>query len=38
MLVLETFPPALGILSPSQFCLKADALLTLSGLPFAREI
>ncbi|MCB1353992.1 MAG: glutathione S-transferase family protein [Rhodobacteraceae bacterium] len=37
MLVLETFPPALGILSPSQFCLKADALLTLSGLPFARE-
>lgn len=37
MLILETFSPALGVLCPSQFCLKTDALLALSGLAYARE-
>lgn len=37
MLTLLTFRPALGVLSPSSFCLKADALLALSGLPYRRQ-
>lgn len=37
MLTLLTFEPALGVLSPSSFCLKADAALALSGLPYQRR-
>jgi glutathione S-transferase len=37
MLTLLTFKPALGVLSPSSFCLKSDALLALSGLPYTRK-
>lgn len=38
MLVLQTFPPILGLRSASPFTVKAEALLRMSGLPFEREI
>lgn len=37
MLTLITFKPALGLRAPSPFAVKADALLTMSGLDFTRE-
>lgn len=37
MLTLLTFKPMLGLQAPSPFALKADALLTMSGLDFTRE-
>lgn len=37
MLTLLTIGPALGVLSPSPFCLKADTLLAMSGLAYARK-
>jgi len=37
MLTLLTFKPMLGLKAPSPFALKADALLTMSGLDFKRE-
>lgn len=37
MLHLHTFKPCLGILSPSPFAVKADALLAMSGLPYERK-
>ena len=37
MLVLQTFRPAFGLLATSPFAAKADALLAMSGLPYARE-
>ncbi|MEO0545869.1 MAG: glutathione S-transferase family protein [Pseudomonadota bacterium] len=37
MLTLLTFKPMLGLRAPSPFALKADALLTMSGLDFTRE-
>ncbi|MEO1399190.1 MAG: glutathione S-transferase family protein [Pseudomonadota bacterium] len=37
MLTLITFKPMLGLRAPSPFAMKADALLTMSGLPFTRE-
>lgn len=36
MLKLLTFKPAFGVRSPSPFCYKADALLTLAKLDFER--
>jgi glutathione S-transferase len=36
-LILETAPPAFGIDSPSPFCLKAELLLEMSGLPHERR-
>lgn len=37
MLTLLTFKPAFGTHCPSPFGMKADALLTMSGLPYQRE-
>jgi glutathione S-transferase len=37
MLTLLTFEPALGTRCPSPFGVKADALLTMSGLPYRKE-
>ena len=34
MLVLQTFPPVLGLRSASPFTVKAEALLAMSGLPY----
>ena len=34
MLVLQSFPPALGLRSPSPFTVKVEALLAMSGLPY----
>lgn len=37
MIVLHSFGPAFGLPDPSPFCIKADILLQMSGLPFARK-
>ncbi|MEL6966974.1 MAG: glutathione S-transferase family protein [Pseudomonadota bacterium] len=37
MLTLITFKPGLGLRSPSPFAIKADALMTMSGLSFTRD-
>ncbi|MEP1209662.1 MAG: glutathione S-transferase family protein [Rhizobiaceae bacterium] len=37
MLTLQTFKPSLGTQCPSPFGMKADALLTMSGLPYQKE-
>ncbi|KRE05892.1 glutathione S-transferase [Bosea sp. Root381] len=37
MITLYGFGPAFGLPDPSPFCLKADILLQLSGLPFQRK-
>ena len=37
MLVLQSFPPILGLRSPSPFTVKAEALLAMSGLPYRIE-
>ena len=34
MITLHTFGPMLGVPDPSPFCIKAMALLKMSGLPF----
>lgn len=37
MITLYQFGPALGLMDPSPFVVKADLLLKLSGLPYRRE-
>lgn len=37
-LTLIKFPPAFGLPDPSPFCIKAEILLKMSGLPYAVEI
>ena len=37
MLVLQTFPPVLGLRSASPFTVKAETLLAMSGLPYELE-
>ena len=37
MLVLQSFPPVLGLRTASPFTLKAEALLAMSGLPYRVE-
>ncbi len=36
-LTLIKFPPAFGLPDPSPFCIKAEILLKMSGLPYAVE-
>lgn len=38
MIELHSFGPAFGLPDPSPFCIKAELLLKLSGLPYQRVI
>jgi glutathione S-transferase len=37
MIKLIQFPPAFGVPNPSPFCMKAEILLKMAGLPYASE-
>jgi hypothetical protein len=36
MITLHSFGPGFGLPDPSPFCIKAEILLRMSGLPFQR--
>ncbi|MDR6871877.1 hypothetical protein J2Y55_002890 [Bosea sp. BE125] len=37
MITLHSFGPGFGLPDPSPFCIKAEILLRMAGLPFERE-